>query len=55
MKPLFLLPLFFALPSCTLVTTPLKVAGSATSAAISVTGKAVGAGVSHLGQSDEEE
>jgi hypothetical protein len=55
MKPLLLALLTCSLSSCALVTTPLKVAGSAASAAIDVTGKAVGAGVSHLGKSKPEE
>ena len=47
--------LLIGLTSCALVTTPLKVAGSAASAVIGVTGKAVGAGVSHLGKDKSEE
>lgn len=55
MKTFFLALLACSLSSCALVTTPLKVAGSAASAAIDVTGKAIGAGVSHLGKNKSEE
>ena len=52
--PLTLL-LLLGLSSCAVITTPLKVAGSAAGAVINVTGKAVGAGVSHLGKDKAEE
>lgn len=55
MKNLLLLASILLLPSCSLITTPVKVAGSAASAAIGVTGKAVSAGVSHLGKDKSEE
>ncbi|MGJ8725740.1 MAG: hypothetical protein ACSHYB_14360 [Roseibacillus sp.] len=54
MKIILILTPLFALTSCALVTTPLKVAGSAAGAAINITGKAVGAGVSHLGKDKSE-
>lgn len=51
MKTLLVL-LTFSLCSCALVTTPVKVVGKAATAAIGVTGKALGAGVSHLGKGE---
>ena len=54
MKPLFFLGLIGSLSSCALVTVPLKLAGSAAGAAIDVTGKAVGAGVSRLGRKEKD-
>lgn len=48
---LITLPLI--LSSCALVTTPVKVVGKAATTTIGLTGKAVGAGVSHLGNDKE--
>ncbi|SHK11660.1 hypothetical protein SAMN02745181_3305 [Rubritalea squalenifaciens DSM 18772] len=50
---LLLLPLLCS--SCALITTPVKVAGSVASSAVTVTGKAIGAGIDQFADDDEEE
>ncbi|WP_411846086.1 hypothetical protein AAFN60_21550 [Roseibacillus persicicus] len=54
MKNLLPFAAILTVNSCALVTTPIKVAGSAAGAAVEVTGKAVGAGVSHLSRNKSE-
>ena len=54
MKSINLLLSTLLLSSCALITTPVKVLGSAAATTIEVTGKVVGAGVSHLGKDKEE-
>jgi len=47
--------LTLSLSSCSLITVPVKVAGSVVSTTAKVTGKAVGAGFDAMHKSDEEE
>jgi len=45
---------FITLPSCALVTVPLKVAGKAATTTIGVAGKAAGAGIDAISGSDDD-
>jgi len=44
-----------SVPSCALVTTPVKVVGKATTTTLDVTGKAVGAGLNVIGGGDDKD
>lgn len=52
MKILLVITLF-TLNSCALVTTPVKVVGSAATTTMSLTGKAIGAGIDQFGDDEE--